>query len=143
MMQAAVVSGSRIGVQSVQRPVARTGELLVRIQYAGVNPADWKRASGTPEDPAIGKPHDARLAIPGLDAAGVIERIGAHVQGYRVGFLGRKNQIRRPPDTILLCHKAAEFSGTAGGFCCHSSVAQREGSEEDLNRRTQRKRSWV
>jgi NADPH:quinone reductase-like Zn-dependent oxidoreductase len=85
MMQAAVVTGSRIAIQSVPRPVAHSGQLLVRVHYAGVNPADWKRASGTPEDPAIGKPADARLAIPGLDAAGVVEAIGSGVEGFKVG----------------------------------------------------------
>jgi len=59
--------------------------LLVRIQYAGVNPADWKRAGGRPEDPSIGEPPNARFAIPGLDAAGVVEAIGTGVNGYQLG----------------------------------------------------------
>jgi NADPH:quinone reductase-like Zn-dependent oxidoreductase len=84
-MQAAVVTGSRIRLQSVARPQARAGELLVKIHYAGVNPADWKRASGRPEDPAIGKSVNEDLAIPGLDASGVVVGVGAGVQGYGVG----------------------------------------------------------
>jgi NADPH:quinone reductase-like Zn-dependent oxidoreductase len=65
--------------------VAHQGQLLVRIHYAGVNPADWKRASGTPEDPTIGKPSNTRFAIPGLDAAGIVEATGSGVSGYKVG----------------------------------------------------------
>lgn len=85
MMQAALVNGSTIRVQSVERPSAHPGQLLVRIYDAGVNPADWKRASGTPEDTAVGKPCEGRPAIPGLDAAGVVEGVGADVKGYRSG----------------------------------------------------------
>jgi NADPH:quinone reductase-like Zn-dependent oxidoreductase len=85
MMQAAVVTGSRIAIEWVRRPLPRPGQLLIRIHDAGVNPADWKRASGTPEDPSIGKASSAHVAIPGMDAAGVVEAIGREVSGYQVG----------------------------------------------------------
>ena len=62
-MQAAVVTGSGMHIQSVPRPVARRGQVLVKIHDAGVNPADWKRASGRPEDPAIGKPASGSPAL--------------------------------------------------------------------------------
>jgi len=84
-MQAAVVTGSRIRIQSVARPIAHSGELLVKVHFAAVNPADWKRASGNPEDPLVGRPRDPQLAIPGLDASGVIEQIGPGVKGFKAG----------------------------------------------------------
>jgi NADPH:quinone reductase-like Zn-dependent oxidoreductase len=84
-MQAAVVSAGRILIQQVPRPVPDEGEVLVRVQYASVNPADWKRASGRPEDPNIGNPKHGQLAIPGLDAAGTIEALGQAVTGFKVG----------------------------------------------------------
>jgi NADPH:quinone reductase-like Zn-dependent oxidoreductase len=84
-MQAAVVSGARIRVQNVPRPAPRKGEVQVRIRFAAVNPADWKRASGSPEDPLIGRPLPGRAAVPGLDASGVITAVGAQVTGLRVG----------------------------------------------------------
>jgi NADPH:quinone reductase-like Zn-dependent oxidoreductase len=84
-MRAAVVSGSTIHVRTVARPVAHAGQVLVKLAYAGVNPADWKRASGRPEDPKVGKPADARVPIPGLDGAGVIAAVGAGVSRFRVG----------------------------------------------------------
>jgi NADPH:quinone reductase-like Zn-dependent oxidoreductase len=84
-MQAAVVTGSRIRVQEVPRPITRAGEVLVKLQYASVNPADWKRASGTPEDPQIGKPRDGQMPIPGLDGSGVVVALGTSVTGFKVG----------------------------------------------------------
>ena len=84
-MQASVVTGSRIRVQTVPRPMVRAGEVLVKLRYAAVNPADWKRASGAPEDPQIGKPRDERVPIPGLDGSGVIVELGAGVTGFKVG----------------------------------------------------------
>ena len=81
MMRAAVVSGATIRVREVARPVAAPGQVLVRIRYAGVNPADWKSAGDKPEDPAA----PARAGIPGVDAAGVIAALGSGVEGYKIG----------------------------------------------------------
>jgi len=50
-MRAALVSAATIHVREVAQPVAGPGQVLVRIRYAGVNPADWKSAGGKPEDP--------------------------------------------------------------------------------------------
>jgi len=84
-MQAAVVSSGTVRVQTVPRPVPHAGEVLVKVYYAAVNPADWKRASGKPEDPQVGKPRDAGPAIPGLDASGIIDTMGPGVSGLRPG----------------------------------------------------------
>jgi NADPH:quinone reductase-like Zn-dependent oxidoreductase len=84
-MQAAVVSGARINIQTVPRPVPAAGEILVRMQFASVNPADWKRASGRPEDSSIGQPRDGQPAIPGLDGEGTIVALGRGVTGFKVG----------------------------------------------------------
>ena len=80
-MRAAVVSAATIRVRDVARPVAGPGQVLVQIRYAGVNPADWKRAGGKPEDPAARAP----APIPGVDGAGVIARLGHGVVGYNIG----------------------------------------------------------
>jgi NADPH:quinone reductase-like Zn-dependent oxidoreductase len=84
-MQAAVVSGSRIQLQQVPRPVPTAGEVLVKLQYASVNPADWKRASGRPEDLTIGAPRPGQPQIPGMDGAGTIEALGPGVTTFKVG----------------------------------------------------------
>jgi NADPH:quinone reductase-like Zn-dependent oxidoreductase len=84
-MQAAVVNGSAIRVQTVPRPVPGAGEVLVKLQFASVNPADWKRASGRPEDPNIGKPREGQPAIPGMDGAGTVVALGRGVTGLKMG----------------------------------------------------------
>lgn len=84
-MQAVVVSGARLRVETVRRPAPHAGEVLVRVRFAAVNPADWKRANGSPEDPRIGRPPAGRPAIPGLDASGVVVAVGPGVTALRVG----------------------------------------------------------
>lgn len=80
-MRAAVVSAATIRVRDVARPVPGPGQVLVRIRYAGVNPADWKSGGGKPEDPTA----LASTPIPGVDGAGVITGLGSGVAGYKIG----------------------------------------------------------
>lgn len=61
-------------------PVAGDGEVIVRIEAAGVNPIDGKLRSGIRPSPPIAAPR--RL---GFDGAGVIEALGAGVDGLNVG----------------------------------------------------------
>ncbi|MBE2998762.1 NADP-dependent oxidoreductase [Nocardiopsis sp. HNM0947] len=62
-------------------PKVAPGEVLIRVRAAGVNPVDWKLASGG-LDPVMeaGFP-----MIPGWDVAGVVEATGFDVPEYRVG----------------------------------------------------------
>jgi NADPH:quinone reductase-like Zn-dependent oxidoreductase len=80
-MRAAVVSAATIRVRDVARPVPGPGQVLVRMRYAGVNPADWKSAGGNPEDATARSP----AGIPGVDGSGVIAQVGGGVVGYRIG----------------------------------------------------------
>ncbi|HEY6452836.1 MAG TPA: NADP-dependent oxidoreductase [Steroidobacteraceae bacterium] len=99
-MQAAVAAGGRVPVRTVARPVATPGQVLVKLRFAGVNPADWKAASGRPEQPepagaaasAAANIADedtaagpARGAIPGVDGSGIIVALGAGVHDCRIG----------------------------------------------------------
>ncbi|MFI8292166.1 NADP-dependent oxidoreductase [Streptomyces sp. NPDC085614] len=62
------------------RPVPGRGEILVRVQAAGVNPADWKtRQRGVFSD---GTPAPFTL---GFDVAGVVAEVGAGVTLFRTG----------------------------------------------------------
>ncbi len=74
-MQAVVVADGKPQVQSVARPAPATGEVLVKVRAAGVNPADWKRAERTPNS----------MTIPGWDIAGVISAVGPGVTTWKVG----------------------------------------------------------
>jgi NADPH:quinone reductase-like Zn-dependent oxidoreductase len=95
-MQAVVVSGGRILLRELPRPVPGPGQVLVELHYAGVNPGDWKTA-GVSDDPAAAASVSATAAaaanvdpaaaptIPGVDAAGAIVALGPGVAGYRIG----------------------------------------------------------
>lgn len=65
----------------VPMPEPGPGEVLIRVVYAGVNPADWKCREGLLE-PYF---HCRFPFVLGFDAAGVIERVGPGADGYAVG----------------------------------------------------------
>jgi NADPH:quinone reductase len=74
--------GKHSAVQSVPLPECKENDLLVRVAAAGVNPVDWKECEG------YLKPFYAgyeRQWIPGYDAAGVVEKVGANVSGFARG----------------------------------------------------------
>ena len=56
------------------------GEVVVAVRAAGVNPIDWKLRSGV-----RGNGTGGRAVRPGADAAGVVEAVGAGVDGVQVG----------------------------------------------------------
>lgn len=62
-------------------PAAGPDELLVRVEFAGVNPLDWKVADGFYEG---SRPHVFPLVL-GVDAAGTVEHVGTKVTRFRVG----------------------------------------------------------
>lgn len=64
----------------VPDPVAARGEVVVRIEAAGVNPIDAKLRSRTRPSPDIAEPRPV-----GFDGAGVVELLGDGVDGFAVG----------------------------------------------------------
>ncbi len=67
--QAIVREGQSLSLQTVPTPKPAAGQVLIKVYAAGVNPVDWKR----------------ELRIPGYDAAGVIESVGAGVTSFKPG----------------------------------------------------------
>jgi NADPH2:quinone reductase len=66
-------------LEEVPDPAAGSGQVRVRVHAAGVNPYDtYMRGGGYAIEPAL--PY-----IPGADAAGVIDQVGAGVEGFRAG----------------------------------------------------------
>ncbi|WP_405726840.1 NADP-dependent oxidoreductase [Streptomyces sp. NBC_00028] len=65
------------------RPVPGPGQILVAVRVAGVNPVDWKLRTGyrRPTD------SDERTfpAVFGSEVSGVVEEIGADVEGFAAG----------------------------------------------------------
>ncbi|QDX82434.1 quinone oxidoreductase [Denitratisoma sp. DHT3] len=68
-------------LREVPTPEPGPGQALIRIACAGVNPADWKDRQGML---AIYQPYRFPYIV-GFDAAGVVERVGAGVDGLRPG----------------------------------------------------------
>ena len=67
--------GGPIALMDLPAPEIGTGEVLIRVRAAGVNPFDWKVA-----DRALEGEREHRFPlILGFDAAGVVERVGAGV----------------------------------------------------------------
>lgn len=85
-MQAVVVSDGKAQIRSVPIPSPSAGQVRVRLHAAGVNPIDWKMASGyrPGANPSAPAPSGAPWT-PGFDGAGVIESLGTQVQAWKVG----------------------------------------------------------
>jgi NADPH:quinone reductase len=56
-----------LGVETIDRPVPRAGEVLVRVQAAAINPSDVKNVLGKMELTTVPR-------TPGRDFAGVVSR---------------------------------------------------------------------
>ena len=67
--------GGPIALMDLPTPETGSGEVLIRVRAAGVNPFDWKVADGELKDELE---HRFPLVL-GFDAAGVVERVGADV----------------------------------------------------------------
>ena len=73
--------GGPIVLMDLPAPEIGTGEVLIRVRAAGVNPFDWKVADGALE----GEREHLFPLILGFDAAGVVERVGASVTRFTEG----------------------------------------------------------
>jgi NADPH:quinone reductase-like Zn-dependent oxidoreductase len=67
--------------EDVPRPKLETGDVLVRIHAAGVNPVDWKVREGHLKEML----HYTLPLIPGWDFSGVIVATGPGVAGLKAG----------------------------------------------------------
>ncbi|WP_405719266.1 NADP-dependent oxidoreductase [Streptomyces sp. NBC_01537] len=72
---------SVLHLTELPEPHAGPGEVRIAVRTAGVNPIDWKIRAGYMKDFT---PVDFP-AIPGLDAAGVVDEVGEGVEGVGVG----------------------------------------------------------
>jgi len=65
----------------VETPAPRAGEVVIRVAYAAVNPADWKCREGW-----LAQFFEYKFPfIVGFDAAGVVSAVGEGVTAYKVG----------------------------------------------------------
>jgi NADPH:quinone reductase-like Zn-dependent oxidoreductase len=72
----------QLRLEEVPRPEVAEGELLVRVEAAGINPVDWKtrRNGGLMKSRGIEPP-----VILGWDISGVVEAVGPGAEGFVVG----------------------------------------------------------
>lgn len=67
-------------ITDIPVPEPKSDQIRVAVRAAGVNPIDWKIRSGGMPDFPVTFP-----AVPGLEIAGVVEAVGADVDGFAVG----------------------------------------------------------
>lgn len=67
-------------LKKMEKPVAGSGQVLVRIKASGVNPLDLKIIAGQAAHAKAQLP-----AVLGIDMAGVVEAIGAGVTSFKAG----------------------------------------------------------
>src|SRR5437660_10451579 len=75
--------------EDAPRPKPQAGEVLVRVQAAGVNPIDWKVREGHMKD---FWPHKFPLIL-GWDLSGVVEQLRRGVSRVKIG-----DQVYSLPD---------------------------------------------
>ncbi|ORB64771.1 zinc-dependent alcohol dehydrogenase family protein [Mycolicibacterium tusciae] len=81
-MRAAVLTAYNAPLQicEIPDPTPGPGQVLVRVMASGVNPLDIKIRRGEAAHAKM-----APRAVLGIDMAGVVEAVGAHVHRFRVG----------------------------------------------------------
>ena len=71
----------QLKLEEKPRPQPQTGEVLVRVYAAGVNPIDWKIRQGLmKESRPVTFPY-----TPGIEMAGVVEDVGPAVTAFEIG----------------------------------------------------------
>ena len=81
-------SSEVLRLKEVEPPVVKNDQLLVRIKAASVHPDVWHVVNGWPYvlrwmGSGVRKP---KQAIPGTDFSGIVERVGADVTKFKVGY---------------------------------------------------------
>lgn len=96
----------------VEKPTPKDDEVLIKVQAASANPADWHTMRATPFLARLVngffKPKNSRL---GADVAGRVEAVGRNVTQFQVG------------DDVYGCMSLNEMSSFAEYVCAHESAA--------------------
>ncbi|MFM9890509.1 MAG: NAD(P)H-quinone oxidoreductase [Rickettsiales bacterium] len=79
MRAVAIEGGKLVPTRMAAKPVAGTGEILVKVAFVGVNRADILQREGKYPPP------EGASKLPGLEVSGTIEEIGDGVVGWSVG----------------------------------------------------------
>jgi NADPH:quinone reductase len=74
-----------MSLRDVPVPEPQDGDVLIRVGYAGVNPSDTKARSGKSAGAGYRYREVKFPLVVGMDGAGVVERTGSNVNGFRPG----------------------------------------------------------
>ena len=93
---------ARAELMDLPAPTCGPGEVLVGLDFAGMNPIDWKIADGL-----LGgsRPHVFPLVL-GVDGAGVVEAVGSSVTRFRRGDRVFGQFLHDPVGTGTYCELA-------------------------------------
>jgi NADPH:quinone reductase-like Zn-dependent oxidoreductase len=84
-MKAAVIDDfgpiSRLEIRDVPKPEIASGQILVKVMAASVNPIDWKIRDGL----MASRYGEAFPMVLGFDASGIVAEVGASVTDFSVG----------------------------------------------------------
>src|SRR5262245_5000291 len=103
----------QLKLEETPRPVPSAGEVLVRVQAAGVNPIDWQIVAGLMKDvQPVTFPF-----TPGIEMAGVVEAVGPGVAADLIGqaVLGQiangayAEYVSVPADVLAFKPKSLSF----------------------------------
>ena len=99
-------------LEEVEKLSPKDNEVLIKVQAASVNPADWHTMRATPFLARLVngffKPRHHRL---GADVAGRVEAVGRSVTQFQVG------------DDVFACMSLNEMSSFAEYICAHEDAA--------------------
>lgn len=75
-----------LACEDVEKPIAGTNDVLIRVRAASVNPLDWHFMRGTPYFVRlIAGPLKPRVTRLGVDVAGQVEAVGRNVTRFKPG----------------------------------------------------------
>ncbi|WP_216361750.1 NADP-dependent oxidoreductase [Xanthomonas arboricola] len=110
-------SNDQVEFAEVARPVPEAGEILIKVDAAGVNPIDWKIRGGAGQ--RMGMTLPIRL---GSEVVGKVEALGPGVEHFREGesvygmvssggfshyAIAQASQLARTPGNLDIVHAAA------------------------------------
>lgn len=122
-------------VREVEAPIAREGEVLVRVRAASANPLEWHLVRGEPflirTMNGLRRPKDGDL---GIDVAGVVEAVGENVTDLAPGdevfgsgsgsfaelTRAKASRLARKPECLTF--EQAASVPIAGGTALHALV---------------------
>lgn len=93
----------KIEIEEISTPLPQSNEVQIEIKYAGINPVDWKIASGMLKT----RMESFFPIILGWDAAGIISAVGEKVKRFKVG-----------DPVFAYCRKKVLHDGSFAEYIC-------------------------